>query len=66
MAPRRLLTFGFERRHTAIAPEMGRNRLCQCEPPREVVDAELAVVGCAIVGDKGPSSRSRDDGTTAA
>ena len=21
---------------------MGRNRLCQCEPPREVVDAELA------------------------
>ena len=26
----------------AVAPEMGRNRLCQCEPPREVVDAELA------------------------
>jgi len=30
-------------RARAVAPEkMGRNRLCQCEPPSEVVDAELA------------------------
>ena len=30
-------------RARAVAPEkMGRNPLCQCEPPSEVVDAELA------------------------
>ena len=35
-----MVTFGFERRHGHRAGD-GRNRLCQCEPPK-VVDAELA------------------------